>query len=53
MRFSSAVSTALEDNDISSKALVCSIDGTIYLAAELLLHFGIECVHLHSLQTVS
>jgi hypothetical protein len=52
MRYSSSVSTALEENDISSKALACSIDGTIFLAAELL-HLGIECVHLHPLQTVS
>uniref|UniRef100_A0ACD5XU16 Uncharacterized protein n=1 Tax=Avena sativa TaxID=4498 RepID=A0ACD5XU16_AVESA len=31
MRFSSAVSTAVEDNDISSKALVCSIDDSLRL----------------------
>ncbi|XBH91305.1 hypothetical protein VPH35_082730 [Triticum aestivum] len=31
MRFSSAVSTALEDNDVSSEALVCSIDDSLRL----------------------
>lgn len=30
-RFSSAVSTALEDNDVSSEALVCSIDDSLRL----------------------
>ncbi|KAM0826231.1 hypothetical protein ACQ4PT_069010 [Festuca glaucescens] len=31
MRYSSSVSTALEENDISSKALVCSIDDSLRL----------------------
>uniref|UniRef100_A0ACD5Y3X2 Uncharacterized protein n=1 Tax=Avena sativa TaxID=4498 RepID=A0ACD5Y3X2_AVESA len=46
MRFSSAVSSAVEDNDISSEALVCSIDDSLRLD-------GVICETLKPIITAS